>query len=70
MSRIHLVCYHKNMFKSPLNSFIALAMVAAVGIGASYLIIRFATATDFSYISTNDSITISAEFQKNQRGGE
>lgn len=41
-----------------------MAMVASVGIGAAYLIIRFANATDFSYISTDESITISAEIQK------
>ena len=58
------------MIKQNINIFIALAMVAAVGIGASYLIIRFASSTDFSYISTEDSITLSAEIQKSGGGSE
>jgi hypothetical protein len=52
------------MFKQNINVFIALAMVASVGIGASYLIISFANATDFSYISTETSIILQAEIQK------
>lgn len=44
--------------------FIALAAIAAVGIGASYMIVRVASSTDFSYSSTNDSILISAEIKK------
>ena len=49
------------MFAQHLNSFIAVAMVAAVGIGASYLIIHFANNTDFSVVSTDESIIFTAE---------
>ncbi len=52
------------MLKQNINIFIALAMVSAVGIGASYLIISFANKTNFSYLSTDDTITITAEIQK------
>ena len=52
------------MFRQNINIFIALAMVASVGIGASYIIIKVAHATEFSYLSTDTSITISAEIQK------
>jgi len=52
------------MIKQNINIVIALAMVASVGIGASYLIIKIASATNFSYISTENSIVISAEIKK------
>lgn len=39
-------------------------MILAVGIGASYIIIRVARSTDLSVVSTNDAITITAEIQK------
>lgn len=52
------------MLKQHINVFIAMAMVASVGIGAAYLIIQFASATDFSYVSTDESITISAEIRR------
>ena len=44
-----------------------MVMVASVGIGASYLIIKFANSTEFSYISTDTSITVSAEIKKSGR---
>ncbi len=54
-----------NMFwKQNVNSIIALAGVAAVGIGAAYIIIRVASATEFSYVSTNESYIFKAEIHK------
>ena len=47
-----------------LNTYIAMGAVFAVGIGAVYLIIDFANNTNFSYVSTDDSIIISAEFER------
>lgn len=58
------------MIKQNLNIFIAMAMVASVGIGASYLIIKAANATEFSYTSTETSIIISAEIQKPGKRGD
>lgn len=55
------------MFSQNLNSFIAIAMVAAVGIGASYLIIHFANSTDFSVVSTDESIVFTAEIHTGGR---
>lgn len=52
------------MFKQNINIFVAMAMVAAFGIGASYLIVGVSNSTNFSYLSTDDSIIITAEFQK------
>ena len=54
----------KYFLKQNVNAIIALAGVAAVGIGASYLIIRAASATDFSYVSTSESIIFTAEIKK------
>ena len=53
------------MLGRQLNSFVAIAMILAVGIGASYIIIRVANSTNFSVVSTNESITFTAEIQKN-----
>lgn len=47
------------------NMFVAFAAIAAVGIGASYIIVRVANVTDFSYITTDHSILISIEIDKN-----
>lgn len=51
-------------WKQKINTIIALAGVAAVGIGASFLIIKVANSTDFSYVSTDESIIFSAEIHK------
>ena len=49
-----------------INFYVAIAAVAAVGIAAVFIILRVANATEFSYINTDESITIMAEFQKKQ----
>jgi|GEM_PF-5257302 len=51
-------------WKQNIGTIIALVAVAAVGIGASYIIVRVSSATDFSYISTNESIIFTAEISK------
>ena len=51
-------------WKQNINTIIAIAGVAAVGIGAAYLIIRVASVTDFSYVSTSDSYLFTAEIPK------
>lgn len=38
------------MFNSQINVYIAMAMVFAFGVGASYLIISFANETNFEYL--------------------
>lgn len=54
----------KYFLKQNIGSIIAFGAVAAVGIGASYIIISVAGATDFSLVSTNDSIIFTAEISK------
>ena len=54
----------KYFLKQNISTIIALSAVAAVGIGASYMIIKVSNATDFSYVSTNDSIIFTAEISK------
>ena len=51
-------------WKQNINTLIAVAGVAAVGIGAAYLIIRVASVTDFSYVSTSESYIFTAEVHK------
>lgn len=52
------------IWKQNVHSVIACAGIAAFGIGAAFIIISAANATDFSYISTEESIIIQAEIQK------
>ena len=56
----------KYFLKQNIGTIIALSAVAAVGIGASYIIISVSQATDFSYISTNESIIFTAEISKSK----
>jgi hypothetical protein len=47
------------------NTFIAVAGVAAFGLGAAYLIIDVASKTEFSYMSTDESYIFTAEIRRN-----
>ena len=40
------------MHKQKINTYIATAMVFAVGVGASYIIIAFANGTDFTFVAS------------------
>ena len=64
MERSGIIKLMKYFLKQNISTIIALLAVASVGIGASYLIIRVSNATDFSYISTGDSIIFTAEISK------
>ena len=44
------------MIKQRINTFVAIGMVVAVGVGASYLIIDFANNTEFFFLSSSYSV--------------
>lgn len=44
------------MFSQKINVYIAMMMVFSFGLGASYIIIKFANTTDFAYLATNIEI--------------